>query len=464
MLTMLWGVVTAQEDPIIMTIAGQEVTRSEFEYSYNKNNGEGVIDKKNIDEYVDLFINYKLKVVAALDEHLDTMAAFKKEFRQYRDQQIRPSIINDDDIEREAHRIYDRTKANIGEAGLIKPQHIFLKVSQTAPQEEIDRAKERIDSIYEALQNGVDFAELAHAVSQDVGSARVGGELPWLSVNQTVPEFEAAAFALQPGEMSKPVQTPYGLHIIYMMDRKDLEPYDTLRAEIVAYINNRNVRDRIIDTKIDSLAKTQGISKIEYMDNLAATMAATDDDLKNLIREYHDGLLLYEISNRNIWEKAAKDEAGLSTFFEEHKAKYAWDEPRFKGMVYHVKVQSDVKAVKNSVKKVPFDGWAEVLKTTFNNDSIIRIRVEKGLFKQGDNGFVDKEVFKVADAQGKKLENYPIDAVYGKKLKAPEDYTDVRGLVTADYQEELEKAWVEELRAKYTVTINKEVLATVNQH
>ena len=90
-LLMAAGAATAQDDPTVMTINGQPVARSEFEYSYNKNNAEGVIDKKTVDEYVDLFINYKLKVAAALDARLDTMASFKTEFAQYRDQQIRPN-------------------------------------------------------------------------------------------------------------------------------------------------------------------------------------------------------------------------------------------------------------------------------------------------------------------------------------------------------------------------------------
>ena len=75
----------AQEDPIVMRINGQPVTRSEFEYNYNKNNSEGVIDKKNVEEYAELFVNYKLKVLAALDDHLDTLSSYQKEFRQYRD-------------------------------------------------------------------------------------------------------------------------------------------------------------------------------------------------------------------------------------------------------------------------------------------------------------------------------------------------------------------------------------------
>ena len=88
-------------DPIIMTIGGKNIKRSEFEYAYNKNAAETTIDKKSIDEYVDLFVNYKLKVIAAEEAGIDTTAAFRKEFLMYRDQQIRPTFIVDDDIERE---------------------------------------------------------------------------------------------------------------------------------------------------------------------------------------------------------------------------------------------------------------------------------------------------------------------------------------------------------------------------
>ena len=85
-------------DPVIMTVAGVDVPRSEFEYSYNKNNTDGVIDKKTVEEYVELFVNYKLKVQAALDARLDTMADFRKEFAQYRDQQVLPTFVTEADM------------------------------------------------------------------------------------------------------------------------------------------------------------------------------------------------------------------------------------------------------------------------------------------------------------------------------------------------------------------------------
>ena len=454
----------AQSDPTVMTVNGQPVSRSEFEYSYNKNNTGGVIDKKTVEEYVDLFVNYKLKVAAALDARLDTLTSFKKEFAQYRDQQVRPTLITDNDVEQEARKIYTTTKESIGEQGLIRPAHIFLMLGQKAPQEDIAKAKTRIDSIYAALKAGADFGELARQLSQDPGSARNGGELPWISRNQTLKEFEDVAFKLNAGEMSEPFMSPAGYHIVLLKERKQLEPYDSLRTSIMAYIEQRKLREGIINRKLDTLATQADISKEEYMTRRADSLRAADPEMDNLIKEYHDGLLLYEISNRHVWEKAAKDEAGLKAYFKKNKSKYAWNTPRFKGMAYHVKTKDDIKAVKNSVKKIPFTDWADTVRKTFKNDSTLRIRVEKGIFKKGDNTLVDRDVFK-QKVKTTPMKDYPFDATYGKILKkGPEEYTDVKGLVTADYQDMLEKEWVKELRKKYIVTVDKEVLKTVNNH
>lgn len=469
MAALLFGVAAFAQvnDPVIMTINGAPVLRSEFEYSYNKNNSEGVIDKKTVEEYVDLFVNYKLKVVAAIDAKFDTLTSFKNEFAQYRDQQVRPTIITDADVDAEALKIYENTKNSIGERGLIRPAHIFLMLRQQASQADVDKAKVRIDSIYKALQGGADFEELAKTLSQDPGSARDGGLLPWIGPNQTLKEFEDQAYALNVGEMSKPFLSPAGYHIVLMKERKQLEPFEELRPNILKFIEQRNLRDRIVEQKLEDLVKSSGglLTKEQVLERRADSLMAIDSDMKNLIREYHDGLLLYEISNRFVWELASKDEEGLAKFFKKNKKKYSWSEPRFKGMAYHVKVQEDVQAVKNCVKKLKFDDWAGALRNTFNSDSVIRIRVEKGLFKKGDNALIDREVFKVADADVKPVKDYPIDATFGKLLKkGPEDYTDVRGIVTADYQDYLEKQWVEELRRQYPVVVNEEVLKTVNKH
>jgi peptidyl-prolyl cis-trans isomerase SurA len=183
--------------------------------------------------------------------------------------------------------------------------------------------------------------------------------------------------------------------------------------------------------------------------------------MKYLIQEYHDGLLLYEVSNRDVWEKAANDEAGLQEFFNKNKSNYKWDAPRFKGIAYYTRDEKDIKAVQKSVKGKSFDKWVEILRTTFNNDSILRIRVEKGIFKQGDNKIVDKNEFKDANAQIRKVKDFPYTATFGKIIKKPEEMGDVRALVTADYQEMKEQEWLEELKKRYPAVINEDVLNTI---
>ena len=454
-----------QNDPVVMTVNGKPVTLSEFEYSYNKNNSEGVIDKKTVDEYVDLYLNYKLKVAAALDARYDTLTSFKQEFAQYRDQQVRPAMVSDADMLEEAHNIYDNTVKQIGPEGLIQTAHILLRLDQKATEAEQRAAKVRMDSIYNALKAGADFAELAKKVSQDPGSAAQGGLLPFVQRGQLVKEFEDAAYALKDGEMSGIVQSPYGYHIILMKAHKQLEPFEFHKENILKFMEQRGIRDRLAQQKVDTLVSQSGgkLTAADVMNKKADELSANDPEMKNLIREYYEGLLLYEISNQHVWDKAAKDEAGLAQYFKKNKKKYAWKEPRFKGIAYHVKEQADVKGVQNCVKKLAFDQWAEALRKTFNGDSIIRIRVEKGVFRKGDNALVDSAIFK-KDTVVTKLKDYPIDAVYGKVLKkGPEDYTDVRGQVVADYQDQLEREWVAELRRRYTFSVNYDALKNVNK-
>ena len=131
-------------------------------------------------------------------------------------------------------------------------------------------------------------------------------------------------------------------------------------------------------------------------------------------------------------------------------------------MAYNTKDAADIEAVKATVKDLPFEEWAETLRKTFN-DSIRRIQVVKGIFKRGDNALVDKDVFAV-DTVVNAPKDYPYSATYGKTLKAPENWRDVREQVVADYQDLLEKKWVAELRKRYKVKVDKKVLATVNKH
>ncbi|MBF1080488.1 MAG: peptidyl-prolyl cis-trans isomerase, partial [Prevotellaceae bacterium] len=324
-------------------------------------------------------------------------------------------------------------------------------------------AKAKIDSIYMELRKGVDFGKVAKDFSEDPGSAQNGGDLSWIVKGQTLKEFEDVAWTLKDNEISKPFKTSAGWHIILKKGHQNFYSYASQRPTIINYINQRGFRDHIIDTKIDSLAKSQHTIKDKVVDSMRSELESKDPNLKYFIQEYHDGLLVFEISNRHVWEKAQRDSNAQERYFKYHRKGYKWREPRFKGIAYYTRYAEDIENVKKAIKNRPFDQWANILRSTFNSDSILRIRVEEGIFKQGDNAIVDKEIFR-KDTVITSLKDYPYMAVYGKKLYAPENVDDVRQQVISDYQEALEKQWVSALRQRYRIKVYEKVLQTVNNH
>ena len=188
-------------------------------------------------------------------------------------------------------------------------------------------------------------------------------------------------------------------------------------------------------------------------------------EMGGLIREYHDGLLLYEISNRTVWERAANDTQAQQAFFKKNRKKYVWTEPRFKGVAFYTRNQQDAEAVRKLLRSMPFDKWAEALKTHFN-DSTERIKAVVGIFAKGDNATIDRVEYGIDKTEAAPADNniYNVEGTFGKVIKRPQAYSDVRELVVSDLQEQLEQKWVAELRRKYAVHVNREVLATVNRH
>ena len=204
---------------------------------------------------------------------------------------------------------------------------------------------------------------------------------------------------------------------------------------------------------VDRLA-SQGVIELEK-----SNLDKKYPDFRNLINEYRDGMLLFEISNKEVWGKASTDTEGLARFFKKNKKRYTWDEPRYKGFIVSCANDTVAREVKKRMKKFSFDDSVSEIEKEFNTDSLTRVSIQKGLFVKGDNAIVDELIFKGEPAQ--RDEKLPVVFVTGKKLKKPEAYTDVRGQVTADYQEYLEKQWVERLNDEATVVINEDVLKTI---
>jgi len=293
-------------------------------------------------------------------------------------------------------KVNDRRKSQ----GQVKVAHIMIRASEGIPSSDSIAAKEKIDEIYKKLQAGEDWNKLVNQFSEDGNSKNKNGELMPFTAGKMIPSFEDAAFALQnPGDISKPVQTPYGWHIIKLLERKPLESFETLEPTIkqkVAkdrgevnrkalidrlkkennFVENQKNIDGAISKADSSLLKgswsykgddknnpvlftigsntytqadffgfvsqkqrtKKNLSPAHYMRNLykdfteesllsneEANLENKYPDYKLLVKEYRDGILLFQMMDDKVWSKAIEDTAGLKKFFNSNREKYKWD-------------------------------------------------------------------------------------------------------------------------------------------
>ena len=573
-----------QESAPLMTIDGKPISAEEFLYIYEKNNQAGAVDPKTMDEYLDMFINFKLKVIEAEHQGIDTTASFLKELKGYRSQAT-PKYLQDENAMDSLvelswrHMANDRRAAHIaiqcpqsadsatqaealakinearvrvteglvkverkkvkgrwkniekrqpveafdavareistdpsvqetgGELGWITPFRFVYPLEEAVYTTEIggispvfrtqygyhivlveeekahidvkarhimkmvprgEGATDSVDAAKHALMDSIakivtpeTFAAIAQAESDDRGSSVRGGDLGWFGKGMMVKEFEDEAFRLKPGEISAPFRTAYGWHIIYKEDERGILPFDSLRSQIQRQV----LRDERAQEAAKSFIRK---TRAEY--NLPAEMSDADvkayadahleekyPELKSLVREYHDGILLFEVSLREVWDKAAKDTAGLENYFKANKKKYTWTKPRWKGWLLQCKDQSSAKAAKAIIKNAQADSINSYIAHRVNRDSVTYVKVQHGLWEQGKSAAVDKFGFKNKKAEFTPNENLPVVECVGKKIKAPEVWSDEKGKVTTDYQDYLEAEWIKTLRAKYPVVLNQEV-------
>ncbi|MBP6635180.1 MAG: peptidylprolyl isomerase, partial [Paludibacter sp.] len=213
-LLVLFGSANAfASDPVLMKINGKPVYKSEFEYIYNKNNSNNSLDKKTLDEYVDLFVNFKLKVEEAKAQGLDTTQSFISELAGYRSQLTRPYLTDskvDEQILREA---YDRMKEDV------EVSHILVRIQQGATPADTLTAWKKINSTLKRLDKE-DFAKVAKEISEDQSAEENGGYIGWVTAFRTVYPFETVAFNTPVGKISAPVRTAFGYHIIKVHNRR----------------------------------------------------------------------------------------------------------------------------------------------------------------------------------------------------------------------------------------------------
>lgn len=310
--------VLADDNPILFTVGDMAVTRSEFEQSYLKNNTISSVDRKTVADYLELYVVYKLKVKAALDAHIDTTASFRKEYIQC----LSTSLASPVDPETvalpvssssESYAEYERMKKNANMDGLVCPAQILIRVSQKARSGEQRQAEQQIESIYRELLGGADFGSLARQYSEDEISASKKGVMGWYTRGQLLKEIEDEAFRLMPGEMSRPFLSTIGYHIIMMVDRKQLEPYDQIKEDVAVESAQRRIQRQI---------SNQSVSGAMRESTPVSQTVGFSYPKEEPQKDFYEGLLLYEQSKHSVEKQAAEDEQALAYYFKKNKKKY----------------------------------------------------------------------------------------------------------------------------------------------
>jgi len=451
------------DDPVVMTVNGYDVNKSEFEYFLNKNKTETTVSKKIVRQYADLYLNFKLKVQAAMDEGLDKTESFLDEYKMYRDMQAEYYLVDTLYLEEVAQRTYKNSLDEVGPDGLAHLSIISLSPKENT-SESFQENVELIEEIYEMLEAGQSFPDLARKFSTD-NLASSGGVAGWVSRTQVPEDVADIVFALSPGQYSEPFASDGILFIVKVDDRRQIGSYEENRADIYEWMLQNEYYQEAKRRRANEYASRLGwnISGDAAVAHLDSVLEDVEPDFCNISREYHDGLLLFDISNREVWEKAANDHAGLEEYYDSHTRQFKFKEPCFKGMVFFCVDEDVFHQVENAVKDLDISEWIDTI-VKFNKEKIV-VRVmrgtsETGIFKKGQNAYVDKIVF--GQGQFEPMKGFPYTNVIGKIIKKPECLQDVSVEVLEGYQNYLEQQWINQLRNKYKFTINKKVLNDIH--
>ena len=351
--------------------------------------------------------------------------------------------------------------------GTVFVEHIMKMVPPTATAEQQAAAKASIDSIYKVVVADPDkFEDLARELSDDKGSGRQGGKLNWFGAGMMVEPFDSASFALNVNEISMPVKSQYGWHIIRKLDAKGPASINEIKPQVLKRIANpQDERFNLVEKNlINNLRKKHKklLQKQDLDDNALKEVEyewlyANEPDYRNLLNEYREGSLLYEASVREVWDKAAKDEDGLNEYFNAHRDDYKWTKPHVKGILVQAANDSVASLVRASLREITDDNGLKALKKQYAG----KASIDKILVEEGQNAMVDNVMFggEPVKPSNKK---YTVYFIFDPKLlDAPESMTDVKSLVTSDYQNKLEHDWVEKLKSRYPVKVNEKVLKKV---
>ena len=420
-------------------------------------------------------------------------------------------------------------QANPGE---VQVSHILVRFdSENASQEE--NARRKISDIYAEIQKeSTIWEEIVQSYSEDPATKSVGGLLPWFGVGTMIPEFEIASFSLtEIGEVSPPIKTPYGYHILRLEGKRGLQPYEEVEQGIRSKIL-RNSKTGMIQSQVVAMQKSRyGFKENESgISNLASAVSATDimgfgsavqakklgalelfkvnntsysvsnlwnymqeeeitpkgegtflelwleefvgatlakaeekdlednnKDYQMLLKEYRDGILLFSLTNQEIWQKGLNDSLGQQAFFAKNSQKYQW---KTRVQAYLTKV-NDASKLENARKYLQNNGFDPNSFAAFEADYRANhpnaYATESGTFEYEEHPILSR-VDLNKPYQELVVEGVSYILVVGKVFPpGPRKFEEARGLIIQDYQASLDEALTKRLKEKYPVQINSGV-------
>ncbi|HWY09857.1 MAG TPA: peptidylprolyl isomerase [Bacteroidia bacterium] len=430
-------------------------------------------------------------------------------------------------------KVYDKRPYR----GEITVAHIMVKFPKDATDTDKKNAKTKIDELAAKIKAGEKFDDVARSHSEDKQTSDRAGQLAPFKSGKLPKDFEDAAFGLKKdGDISDPVMTTYGWHIIKRIELKGLAPLEQMKPELKARVArdsrsqmgrvaliarvkkengfkqnlaNRDEIMKVLDTtyltatwKASNAAKLGNKEIISFKDKTYglqdfakffeqqmvyrsptdlyglmgqayekwveemvvsyedAQLENTRPEFKNLLHEYRDGILLFDLTDQKVWSKAVKDTAGLRSFYEKNKNNYLWDD-RADVTTYRC-LDSKISA---EVRKMLAKGKSEKeITDAINKTSQLNVTVENVMYLKNENKNLNENWKKgvVANDIKDEKDGKMLVIVVNKVLpKSPKTLNEAKGLITADFQVSLEKEWIAYLKNKYPVKINEDVLNTI---
>ena len=201
------------------------------------------------------------------------------------------------------------------------------------------------------------------------------------------------------------------------------------------------------------------LSKQQLLRKEEAWLYINNPEYRNLIKEYIDGSMLYEISLRKVWEPGMNDTVGLSEFFKKNRSNYEWDSPRIKCILVQATSDSIAEIIKQKTNLLSSDSIIAFVRKNFPQEAY----AEKVLKSAGENDMIDFLFFD-GNKSEPKIKGWKVFfALNSRILNVPEEFSDVKDLVSTDFQIELENKWIEDLKRKYKIEINESELKSIKE-